>query len=116
MLTWQARLLKREFQCFPAAERRFPAAERPNISVVIPAPNEAKNLPHVLPRIPSWVDPIMLVDGHPTDNTVVVAQSILPNIEVIQQDRSGKGAALRCGFQQCRGDIITTLSSFQQST
>jgi glycosyltransferase involved in cell wall biosynthesis len=104
MLAWQARLLKREFQCFPAAER-------PSVSVVIPALNEAKNLPHVLPRIPLWIDQIILVDGHSTDNTVAVAQSILPNIEVIQQDRPGKGAALRCGFQQCRGDIITTLDA-----
>ena len=35
------------------------------VSVVIPALNEAANLPHVLPRIPPWVHEVLLVDGTP---------------------------------------------------
>ena len=32
----------------------------PRISVIIPAKNEAKNLPHVLPYIPSMVEEVIL--------------------------------------------------------
>ena len=36
----------------------------PTVSVVIPAMNEAANLPHVFASLPSWVDEIIVVDGH----------------------------------------------------
>ena len=45
----------------------------PSISVVIPTRNEAQNLPHVLPYIPSLVSEVILVDGHSSDDTVAVA-------------------------------------------
>jgi len=79
------------------------------VSVVIPTLNEARNLPHVLPRIPGWVDEVVLVDGGSDDGTVEVARSVLPSIVVIGQDRPGKGAALRAGFAAASGDIIVTL-------
>src|SRR5215207_3916508 len=53
------------------------------LSVVIPAKNEADNLPMVLPRIPSWVHQVVLVDGHSTDNTVDVALALRPDIHVV---------------------------------
>ena len=37
------------------------------VSVIIPALNEAENLPYVLPRIPRWVHEVLLVDGQSTD-------------------------------------------------
>ncbi len=83
----------------------------PTISVIVPTKNEAKNLPHVLPRIPAWVGEIVLVDGYSTDETVAVARSLVPGIRVVNQDRPGKGAALRCGIQAARGDIIVTLDA-----
>ena len=79
---------------------------RPSVSVVIPAMNEEKNLPPVLPRIPRWVDEVVLVDGNSKDATVAVARELMPNIRVVQQDRRGKGAALRCGFKAAKGEII----------
>ena len=83
----------------------------PKVSVIVPTKNEAKNLAHVLPRIPAWVGEIVLVDGYSTDNTVAVALSLIPSIRVVNQDRPGKGAALRCGIQAARGDIIVTLDA-----
>ena len=83
----------------------------PRISVVIPARNEAKNLQHVLPFIPSLVDEIVLVDGQSVDETVAVAQQLFPTIRVIQQSGKGKGDALRIGFAACTGDIIVMLDA-----
>lgn len=48
----------------------------PTVTVVICTLNEAQNLPHVLPKIPQWVDEILLVDGHSTDDTVAVAKNL----------------------------------------
>ncbi len=81
------------------------------VSVVVPAMNEELNLAHVLPRIPGWVQEVILVDGNSKDRTVEVAREILPDIIVVNQDRSGKGAALRAGFQAARGEIIVMLDA-----
>ena len=94
------------------ARRNFLALNgSPSVSVVIPAMNEEKNLPHVLPRIPSWVGEIILVDGNSHDATVAVARRLIPDIIVVNQDRPGKGAALRCGFAAAKGDIIVMLDA-----
>jgi glycosyltransferase involved in cell wall biosynthesis len=59
--------------------------QRPRISVVIPARNEAQNLAHVLPYIPSIVGEVILVDGNSTDDTIPVAEQLFPFIRIIQQ-------------------------------
>lgn len=81
------------------------------VSVIIPALNEAENLRYVLPRIPEWVDEVLLVDGNSTDNTVAVARSLRPGIRVVQQQGRGKGAALRTGFGAATGEIIVMLDA-----
>jgi glycosyltransferase involved in cell wall biosynthesis len=81
------------------------------VSVVVPAKNEAKNLPHVLPRMPEWVDEVLLVDGNSTDDTREVARRLLPSIQIVQQEGRGKGAALRSGFAAATGDIIVMLDA-----
>jgi glycosyltransferase involved in cell wall biosynthesis len=83
----------------------------PRISVVIPARNEAQNLSYILPYIPSIVSEVILVDGHSTDDTIAVAQQLLPTIRVIKQVGRGKGDALRAGFAACTGDIIVMLDA-----
>jgi len=81
------------------------------VSVIIPAKNEAKNLPHVLPRIPDWVDEVVLVDGHSIDGTIEVARTVWPGIRVVEQQGHGKGNALREGFAAASGDIIVMLDA-----
>jgi glycosyltransferase involved in cell wall biosynthesis len=85
--------------------------QNPRISVVIPTLNEAHNLRHVLPNIPTSVYETILVDGHSTDDTVAVARELLPTIRVISQAGKGKGDALRDGFAVCTGDIIVMLDA-----
>src|SRR5258707_10865048 len=85
--------------------------QNPRISVVIPTLNEAHNLRHVLPNIPTSVYETILVDGHSTDDTIAVARELLPTIRVISQAGKGKGDALRDGFAACTGDIIVMLDA-----
>jgi len=86
-------------------------AHKLTISAVIPTLNEAENLPHVLPRIPAWVDEVIVVDGRSTDNTVEVAERLLPGVRIVLETRKGKGAALRAGFAAATGDIIVMLDA-----
>jgi glycosyltransferase involved in cell wall biosynthesis len=81
------------------------------VSVVLPALNEASNLPHVLPRIPDAVSEIILVDGKSTDGTAEVARRLKPDVRIIHQDGRGKGNALACGFAAATGDIIVMLDA-----
>jgi glycosyltransferase involved in cell wall biosynthesis len=81
------------------------------VSVVIPALNEEENLPHVLPRIPDWVDEVILVDGLSVDKTVELARTLIPKLRVVEHLVPGKGAALQAGWKAARGDIVITLDA-----
>ena len=83
----------------------------PRVSVVIPALNEAENLPHVFARLPSDIFEIVLVDGASTDGTAEVARELFPAVRIVGQTRRGKGNALACGFAEARGDIIVMLDA-----
>jgi glycosyltransferase involved in cell wall biosynthesis len=73
--------------------------------------NEEKNLQYVLPKIPEWVDEIILMDGHSVDQTVKVARKIQPDVRVISQPSTGKGEALKYGVAAAKGNIIVTLDA-----
>jgi glycosyltransferase involved in cell wall biosynthesis len=83
----------------------------PTISVVIPARNEAANLPAVIARLPGELFEVILVDGNSTDGTVEVARELIPSVRVFRQEGRGKGAALAMGFAAARGDIIVMLDA-----
>ena len=83
----------------------------PTVSVVIPAKNEARNLPDVLAALPVGLHEVILVDGHSADDTVEVAKRLLPEIAVIGQTRKGKGNALACGFAAATGEIIVMIGA-----
>jgi len=83
----------------------------PKTSVIICTLNEEQNIPHVLPKVPEWVDELLLVDGHSTDKTVEVAKKLRPDIRILYQPGKGKGDAMKYGIQQAIGDIIVTLDA-----
>jgi glycosyltransferase involved in cell wall biosynthesis len=83
----------------------------PRVSVVIPALNEAANLPHVFAKLPDDIYEIVLVDGNSTDGTAEVARELYPTVRIVGQTRRGKGNALQAGFDACTGDVIVMLDA-----
>ena len=92
-------------------QRHAAGRVEPTVSVVIPAKNEARNLPHVFAGLPRDLYEVILVDGNSTDDTVMVAKKLRPDITVIGQSRKGKGNALACGFEAASGDFIVMLDA-----
>jgi glycosyltransferase involved in cell wall biosynthesis len=86
-------------------------ASQPKVSVVIPALNEERNLPHVASRMPVDIDEIVFVNGDSRDNTAEVARQLWPNGVHVRQTRRGKGNALACGFAVASGDIIVMIDA-----
>jgi glycosyltransferase involved in cell wall biosynthesis len=104
----------------PAPYRRAPDNARRNgaplngdvrVSVVIPALNEARNLPYVFAELPTSIHEVVLVDGHSTDGTAEVARELFPAVKIVGQTRKGKGNALACGFAASSGDVIVMLDA-----
>ena len=86
------------------------APQAPTVTVVIPARNEALNLPYVAERMPA-VDQIVVVDGNSVDDTMRVARRLWPDAVIISQTRAGKGNALACGFAAATCDIIVMIDA-----
>jgi glycosyltransferase involved in cell wall biosynthesis len=98
----------------PPPRRRITGPRRaatPRVSVVIPTLNEARNLPHVFAELPDSLHEVIVVDGCSGDGTTDVARRLRPGVRIIEQQRPGKGAALRCGFDAAGGDIIVMLDA-----
>ncbi len=83
----------------------------PRVTIVIPALNEARNLPHVFDRIPADVHEVILVDGNSVDGTVETARQLWPAVRIVRQTRSGKGNALACGCAAATGDVIALVDA-----
>jgi glycosyltransferase involved in cell wall biosynthesis len=83
----------------------------PKVTVLICTLNEVENLPHVLPKIPDWVEEIVIVDGNSTDGTVELAKRLCPRARLVFQHGKGKGVALRCGLAQASGNVVITLDA-----
>lgn len=93
----------------------YPVLKLLLVSFITPTLNEAKNLPHVLPRIPKWAHEVIIVDGRSTDNTIEVALELYPEALIVTEPRRGRGAARAAaraaGFNTATGDVIVMLDA-----
>jgi Glycosyltransferases involved in cell wall biogenesis len=90
----------------------------PGVSVIVPARNEAGNIPQILKRIPEMGSgtEIIFVEGHSHDHTY---ESIERNValhsdrkcQLYRQNGVGKGDAVRLGFEKAHGDILMILDA-----
>lgn len=90
---------------------------RKKVSIVIPAMNEAENLPVVLKSANTLIEKekgydfeVIVVDDHSVDGTSEVAK--MDGAKVFRNEyRTGKGNALRYGFERTTGDYIVMLDA-----
>jgi glycosyltransferase involved in cell wall biosynthesis len=82
----------------------------PSVSVVVPALNEARNIPHGFAKVRADYK-VVLVDGYSVDGTVAIARKLRSDVRVVVQTRQGKGNALACGFAAATGDIIAMVDA-----
>jgi cellulose synthase/poly-beta-1,6-N-acetylglucosamine synthase-like glycosyltransferase/peptidoglycan/xylan/chitin deacetylase (PgdA/CDA1 family) len=103
---------------------RHPPGFRPDISIVIPAYNEAAGIAAtirsmVTTRYPGRIE-IVVVDDGSSDDTAAIARDLrIPYVRVISQPNSGKAAALNRGIAAARSDILVLVDGdtiFQADT
>jgi glycosyltransferase involved in cell wall biosynthesis len=97
----------------------------PRVSVVIPAYNEAENLPALLaelrPPLETLGRPyeIVLVDDGSTDGTREVLERLAghhPALRVVRfRGNAGQSAAFLAGFAAARGEVVVTLDADLQN-
>lgn len=84
-----------------------------NLSIVIPALNEAENIKPVMDSIPTeslarlgWATEIIIVDNGSTDGTGQIAREL--GATVVYASERGYGNAYRAGFETATGDVVAT--------
>lgn len=90
----------------------------PKVSVIIPARNEAGNVEPLINRtaLPQYQVEVIFVEGHSKDDTYDVIKKTIKqfpakNCRLIKQSGSGKGDAVRTGFNNASGEILIILDA-----
>jgi len=97
-----------------------------DISIIVPLYNEAESLP----ELTAWIDKVLkenrlsyeviLVDDGSSDGSWDVIEDLVksnPSIRGIKFRRNyGKSAALHCGFQAARGEVVITMDADLQDS
>ncbi len=78
-------------------------------TVIVPARNEADTLFPILHELTALADEILVIDGHSSDGTAEVAQSL--NIRVLRDNGRGKGAAVRQGILEARNELLVFMDA-----
>jgi SAM-dependent methyltransferase len=92
--------------------------EKPSVSVVIPARNEAGNIEDIIRRVPDMgkETELVFVEGHSTDDTFTAIEKAIQKYSrrkcrLLRQTGKGKGDAVRQGFEAATGDVLMILDA-----
>lgn len=92
--------------------------DAPSVSVVIPARNEAGNVPEYFKRVPPMGSKteIIIVEGNSTDDTYEVAQKEVAahpewDARLLKQPGKGKADAVRVGYRDAKNDVLMILDA-----
>jgi len=96
-----------------------------NLSIVIPAYNEAESLPRLVPKVKEALSPvpgaheIIVVNDGSTDGTAEVLEGLratCPELRVITfAANAGQTAGFDAGFKAARGDVVVTMDADLQN-
>lgn len=94
-------------------------SERPSVSVIVPARNEAGNIEAAILRTPAMGpdDELIFIEGNSTDNTWETICELKTkyqgtrNIQIDRQEGKGKGDAVRKGFSLATKEILMILDA-----
>ncbi|HYN85331.1 MAG TPA: glycosyltransferase [Pyrinomonadaceae bacterium] len=94
------------------------ARERPVVSVVIPARNEAGNVANIFARVPelgAGTEMVFVEGGSKDDTFEAIEREMAAHPErrakLLRQTGRGKGDAVRLGFREASGDVLMILDS-----
>lgn len=100
-------------------------ADKPYLSVIIPAYNEEPNFKKgTINQVPSYLEDqdysyeILIVDDGSEDNTANLAQNFAKkhkNVRVIKNPHQGKAETVKTGVQEARGELVL-FTDFDQAT
>jgi SAM-dependent methyltransferase len=89
-----------------------------SVTVLVPCRNERGNIENAVRRLPRFAPDIeiLFVEGHSVDGTYAECLRVRDaypqhDIKAIRQDGTGKGDAVRKGFEHARGDILMILDA-----
>ena len=101
-----------------ARPRTAELSKQPTVSVIVPARNEAGNIPDIFERTPEMGTgtELVFVEGHSRDNTYTAiegAMAVHPerNCQLLRQTGVGKGDAVRLGFARAKGEVLMILDA-----
>lgn len=82
----------------------------PNISVVIPAYNEASSIGKVVEKCKKYCDEIIVVDDGSTDSTAEIARN-WGAIVILHKENLGVTKSIENGLIAAHGDIVVTIDA-----
>ncbi len=89
-------------------------SKRYKVTLIFPTRNEEGCIGRVLKEVPKeYIDEILIVDGHSTDNTVKEARTGLriKRDRLVSQKGKGYGAAFIQGIKEAKGDVIIMMDA-----
>src|SRR3989338_6955029 len=100
-------------------------ADKPHLSVIIPAYNEEPNFKKgTINELPSYLEKqdysfeMLIVDDGSEDNTANLAQNFAKkhkNVRVVKNPHQGKAETVKTGVQEARGELVL-FTDFDQAT
>src|SRR5262249_15364240 len=78
-------------------------------TIVVPARNEEETIGNVLEVVRHMTDDLIVVDGHSTDQTVVIARRC--GARAVEDNGRGKGDAVRVGLAHARYPITVLIDA-----
>lgn len=79
------------------------------ISIIIPTKNESRSIQEVIAGVKPFVQEVLVVDGHSTDQTREIAEQM--GARVLLDNRKGKGDGIRLGIREATGNILVCIDA-----